>query len=63
MVLPLYSPVNFGILGGLNFVNTSVEPDQGFDWKTRTVFGTGGVLDYIVTDKVKFLSSVKVSAK
>jgi len=50
MFLPVYAQGNFGVLGGWNFANASVHPDQGLDWKTRKGFGFGAVLDYSVTD-------------
>ena len=48
----IYAQENFGILGGWNLANASVDPDQGLDWKTRKGFGFGAVLDYSVTDFV-----------
>lgn len=50
MFLPAHAQGNFGVLGGWSFTNASIDPDQGFDWKTRTVGGFGAVLDYRVTD-------------
>ena len=50
MFSPVYAQGNFGVLGGWNFANASIDPDQGLDWKTRTVGGFGAVLDYSVTD-------------
>jgi len=52
MFLPVYAQGNFGVLGGWNLANASIDPDQGLDWKTRKVYGFGVVLDYSVTDFV-----------
>ena len=45
-VLPANAQVNFGVIGGLNLANLSVDPDQGVDLSNRTAFGIGGVLSF-----------------
>ncbi|KAA3619336.1 MAG: PorT family protein [Calditrichaeota bacterium] len=50
MVVPLYGQVDIGLIGGLNIANATIDPDQGVDWESRTVFGVGGVLDYSLSE-------------
>jgi len=38
-VLPATAQVNFGVIGGLNLANLSVDPDAGVDISNRTAFG------------------------
>ncbi len=45
-VLPATAQVNFGVIGGLNLANLSVDPDQGVDISNRTAVGIGGVLSF-----------------
>jgi len=45
-VLPANAQVNFGVIGGLNLANLSVDPDQGVDISNRTAFGIGGILSF-----------------
>ena len=46
LILPASSQVRFGIVGGLNLANVSIDPDEGLDFKNRTALGVGGVLDF-----------------
>ena len=45
-VLPATAQVNFGVIGGLNLANLSVDPDQGVDISNRTAIGIGGILSF-----------------
>ena len=45
-VLPANAQVNFGVIGGLNLANLSVDPDDGVDLSNRTAFGIGGILSF-----------------
>ncbi len=45
-VLPATAQVNFGVIGGLNLANLSVDPDAGVDISNRTAFGIGGILSF-----------------
>ncbi len=45
-VLPANAQVNFGVIGGLNLANLSVDPDAGVDISNRTAFGIGGILSF-----------------
>lgn len=45
-VLPATAQVNFGVIGGLNLANLSVDPDAGVDISNLTAFGIGGVLSF-----------------
>lgn len=48
--IPASAQVRLGFLGGLNLANVSVDPDEGVDLSSRTVFGFGGILEYCVNE-------------
>ncbi|NQV17949.1 MAG: PorT family protein [Armatimonadetes bacterium] len=52
VVLPASTQVNFGVLGGLNLANISMDPDEGLDFSNRTAFGFGVVLDYSLNESI-----------
>jgi len=54
MIMSANAQVHFGVLGGVNLANVSIDPmpEEGMEFSNLTCFGFGAVLDYYLSESI-----------